>query len=172
MWQDFKKFLARGNVIDMAVGIVIGASFGAIARSLVDDVLMPPLGLLLGNVDFSDLYVMLRAGPELPPPYATLAEAREAGAVVVAYGLFINSVIAFLLVAAAMFLLVRFIIRLQEQFVNEREQIKDKANTKECPYCFSTIDIKATRCSHCTSQLPAAEERAGVAEGASRPSGL
>jgi large conductance mechanosensitive channel len=169
MWQDFKKFLARGNVIDMAVGIVIGASFGAIARSLVDDVLMPPLGLLLGNVDFSDLYIMLRAGPELPPPYATLAEAREAGAVVVAYGLFINSVIAFLLVAAAMFLLVRSIVRLQEQFVNEREQIKAKANTKECPYCFSSIDIKATRCSHCTSELTAAPEAVAAGETPSRP---
>jgi large conductance mechanosensitive channel len=157
MWQDFKKFLARGNVMDMAVGIVIGAAFTAIARSLVDDVLMPPLGLLLGNVDFSDLYILLRAGTETAPPYTTLAEAREAGAVVIAYGLFVNAVIAFLLVAAAMFLLIRFVVRLQEQFVRESDEIKPKAETKECPYCFSIIDIKATRCSHCTSELPATE---------------
>jgi large conductance mechanosensitive channel len=156
MWQDFKKFLARGNVMDMAVGIVIGAAFTAIARSLVDDILMPPLGLVLGNVDFSELYILLRAGAEIPPPYTTLAEAREAGAIVIAYGLFINSVIAFLLVAAAMFLLIRFFVRIQEQFVRESEEIKPKASTKECPYCFSTIDIKASRCSHCTSELAAA----------------
>jgi large conductance mechanosensitive channel len=153
MWQDFKKFLARGNVMDMAVGIVIGAAFTAIARSLVDDILMPPLGLLLGNVDFSELYILLRAGAEIPPPYTTLAEAREAGAIVIAYGLFINSVIAFILVAAAMFLLIRSVVRIQEQFVKEADEVKPRADTKECPYCFSTIDIKATRCSHCTSEL-------------------
>lgn len=154
MFEDFKKFIIRGNVVDMAVGIVIGAAFSAIARSLVDDVLMPPVGLLLGNVDFANLYVLLREGAAAAAPYASLIEAREAGAVVIAYGQFINTIISFLIVALAMFFVIRSIVRLQERFAREGAEKPAPAPTeKECPYCFSNISVKASRCPHCTSQL-------------------
>ncbi len=149
MLKDFKEFAMRGNVVDMAVGIIIGASFGSIVKSLVDDVIMPPIGLLLGNVDFSNLYVVLQDGITAAAPYASLAEAKKAGAVTVNYGLFANSVISFLIVAFAVFLLVRAVNRLK------REEPVAEATTKECPHCASTIPIKATRCPHCTSELSA-----------------
>ena len=150
MLKEFKEFVLRGNVVDMAVGIIIGAAFSTIAKSLVDDVIMPPVGLLLGGVDFSNLFVLLRAGSS-PGPYASLADARVAGAVTINYGVFINSVISFLIVALVMFLLVRGINRLKR----EEETPSAEPTTKECPYCLSTIPIKATRCAYCTSELPA-----------------
>lgn len=149
MWQEFKKFAMRGNVIDMAVGIIMGTAFGAIIKALVDGVIMPPLGLLLGNVDFANLFVQLKAG-DPAGPYASLAEAQAAGAVTISYGLFINTVVSFLIVALVMFLLVRGINRLK------KEEEAAPATTRDCPYCLSTIPIQATRCAHCTSELPPA----------------
>jgi len=147
MLKEFKAFAMRGNVVDMAVGIIIGAAFGAIVKSLVDDVIMPPIGMLLGNVDFSNLYVVLKEGVAAAAPYASLADAKKAGAVTVNYGIFINSIISFLIVAFAVFLLIKNINRLQ------KEEAPAAPDTKECPFCASTIALKATRCPHCTSEL-------------------
>ena len=149
--KEFKEFAVKGNVVDMAVGIIIGAAFGSIVKSLVADVIMPPIGLLLGNVDFSELFVTLQEGAEAAGPYATLAAAKEAGAVTVNYGVFINEIITFLIVALAVFFLVRGINRLRRE--KEAEPAPAEPTTKECPYCFSAIAIKATRCPACTSQL-------------------
>jgi large conductance mechanosensitive channel len=151
MMKEFKDFAMRGNVIDMAVGIVIGAAFGTIVKSLVADVIMPPIGLLLGNVDFSNLFVVLKQGATAGP-YLTMADANTAGAVTLNYGAFINTVISFLIVAFAIFILIRNINRLKKK----EEAPAPAATTKECSFCFSTIPIKATRCPHCTSELKAA----------------
>ena len=149
MLKEFKEFVLRGNVVDMAVGIIIGAAFGTIVKSLVDDVIMPPIGLLLGGVDFTNFFVLLRAG-STAAPYASLADAKAAGAVTINYGVFINTVISFLIVAFVVFLLIRSINRLRR----EEEAPPAEPTTKECPFCLSTIPIKATRCAHCTSELP------------------
>jgi large conductance mechanosensitive channel len=151
MFKEFKDFAMRGNVVDMAVGIIIGAAFGLIVKSLVADIIMPPIGLLLGNVDFSDLFVVLKEGAAASP-YLTLADAQKAGAVTLNYGLFINTVINFLIVAFAIFLLIRGINRLKR----EKEAPAAEPTTKACAFCFSTIPIKATRCPFCTSELQAA----------------
>lgn len=145
MFKEFKKFAMRGNVIDMAVGIVIGAAFGAIVKSLVDDIIMPPFGLLLSKVDFSNLFVVLKHGTPAGP-YSSLAEAQAAGAISINYGVFIMSVVSFLIIAFAIFLIVRGINKLKRP---QPVEIK----TKECPYCFSTIPVKAIRCPYCTSKL-------------------
>ena len=147
MLKEFKEFAMRGNVIDLAVGIIIGGAFGTIVKSLVDDVIMPPIGLALGNVDFADLFMLLKAGAKSPPPYATLAEAQAAGAVTVNYGIFVNAVITFLIVAFAVFLLVRAANRLEPQ------DAPAAPTTKECPYCRMAVPVGATRCPHCTSEL-------------------
>jgi large conductance mechanosensitive channel len=151
MLKEFKEFAMRGNVLDMAVGIIIGAAFGAIVTSFVQDVIMPPIGLLLGNVDFSNFFVVLKEG-KVAGPYASLAAAKTAGAVSLNLGLFINTIINFLIVAFAIFLMIRTINKLK------REQVAPPAapTTKDCPYCFSTIPIKAVRCPNCTSELKAA----------------
>ncbi len=151
MLDEFKKFAMRGNVVDMAVGIIIGAAFGVIISSLVADVLMPPIGMLLGKVDFSNLFIVLKAGAT-PGPYASLAEAEKAGAVSINYGVFVNTVVKFLITAFAVFLLVRAINRLRER----EEAAPPPPTTKECPYCLSVVPIKATRCPHCTSELSTA----------------
>jgi large conductance mechanosensitive channel len=148
MLKEFKEFAMRGNVVDMAVGIIIGGAFGTIVKSLVSDVIMPPIGLLLGGVDFSDLFVTLKDGSSAGP-YATLASAQEAGAVVISYGVFINAVISFLIVAFAVFLLIRTINQLRR----DEEEAPAEPTTKECGQCYSTISIKATRCPHCTSEI-------------------
>lgn len=148
MFKEFKEFAMRGNVVDMAVGIIIGAAFGTIVKSLVSDVIMPPIGLLLGNVDFSNLFITLKDGTAAGP-YATLADAQAASAVTINYGLFINTVISFLIVSFCVFLLVRGM----NQLKREEETVATEPTTKECPYCFSTILIKATRCPSCTSQM-------------------
>ena len=150
MFKEFKEFALRGNVVDMAVGIVIGSAFGAISKSLVNDVLMPPLGLLVGGVDFSELFWVLQGG-EPGRPYATLAEAQAAGAVTLNYGLFINTVLSFLIVTLAVFLLIRAINRLRRQEVEE--QGPTAPVIKDCPYCTTAIPVAARRCPHCTSQL-------------------
>jgi large conductance mechanosensitive channel len=137
----------RGNVVDMAVGIIVGGAFGTIAKSLVNDVLMPPIGLLVGGVDFSDFFIVLKKG--VPPgSYESLGQAQAAGAVTLNYGLFVNSVITFLIVAFAVFLLVKSINRLRRE-----EDEKPEAATKDCAYCFSVIPARATRCPKCTSDL-------------------
>jgi large conductance mechanosensitive channel len=146
--KEFKEFAMRGNVVDMAVGIIIGGAFGTIVKSLVSDVLMPPIGLLIGGVDFSDLFLTLRDGATAGP-YATLEMAQKAGAVTISYGLFINAVISFLIVAFAVFLLIKALNKLQR----EKAEPAAEPTTKECPHCFSTISIKATRCPQCTSEL-------------------
>jgi large conductance mechanosensitive channel len=150
MLKEFKAFAMRGNVVDMAVGIIIGASFGAIVKSLVDDVIMPPIGMLLGNVDFSDLFVVLREGTS-PGPYLTVAAAKEVGAVTLNYGLFVNALVSFIIVAFAVFMLVRTLNRLKRE--DEVAPKKEEAVVKDCPRCFTTISIKATRCPNCTSDL-------------------
>jgi len=148
MLKEFKEFAMRGNVVDMAVGIIIGAAFGTIVKSLVSDIIMPPIGLLLGNVDFSNLFVVLKQGATAGP-YASLTDAQAAGAVSINYGAFVNTVISFLIVAFAVFLVIRSINRLKRQ----EEEPAAEPTTRSCPYCQSTIPIKATRCPFCTSEL-------------------
>jgi len=142
--QEFRAFAARGNVIDLAVGVIIGAAFGKIVSSLVKDVVMPPIGVLLGGVDFSNYFINLSG-----THYDTLADATKAGAATINYGIFLNTCIEFLIVAFAIFVMVRAINRLQTQ------PAPATPTTKDCPYCLSQIPIKATKCAHCTSDLPA-----------------
>ena len=151
MLKEFKEFVMRGNMLDMAIGIVIGAAFGTIINSLVNDVIMPPIGLLLGNVDFSNLLLVLKEG-EIAGPYGTLGDAQAAGAVTINYGLFINTVISFLIIALVVFLIIRSINRMQKA----EEEIPEAPSTKECPHCKSEIDIDALRCAFCTSHLEGA----------------
>ena len=144
MFKEFKEFALRGSVVDLAVGIVIGAAFGKIVTSFVGDILMPPIGLLLGKTDFSGLFINLS-----DKPVKTLAEAKAAGAATINYGLFINSVIDFIIIAFAIFLVVRTMNRLSRP----KEAPAAEPTTKECPYCLSVIPVGATRCPHCTAQL-------------------
>ena len=148
MLKEFKEFAIKGNVVDMAVGIVIGAAFGTIVKSFVSDILMPPIGLLLGNVDFSNLFIILKSGSQAGP-FTTIADAQAAGAVTLNYGLFINTVISFIIVAFAVFMVVKSINRMKR----EEEALPEEPTTKDCPYCVSTIAITATRCPNCTSEL-------------------
>jgi large conductance mechanosensitive channel len=142
MWKAFKEFMMRGNVLDMAVGIIIGAAFGKIVASFVEDVLMPPIGRLIGKADFSNMFLSLSG-----QHYDTLAAAKAAGAPTINYGVFVNTVINFLIVAFAVFLVIRQVNRLK------RQPTPAAPATKECPFCFSGIALKATRCAHCTSEL-------------------
>ncbi len=147
MLKEFKEFAVKGNAVDMAVGIIIGAAFGAIVQSIVADIIMPPLGLLIGKVDFSNLFVLLSEG--IPTgPYSSLANAQTAGAVTINYGNFINIFIRFLIVSFVVFLLVKNINRLKKQ-----EKAAVEPDSKECPFCFSKIAVKATRCPNCTSEI-------------------
>jgi large conductance mechanosensitive channel len=149
--KDFKAFIMRGSVVDLAVGIVIGVAFGAIVNSLVKDVIMPPIGLALGKVDFANLFVVLQQGAEAGP-YPSLAAAQAAGAISINYGVFINTIVSFIILAAVVFFLV---VRPIAQ-MHARQKAAEAApapNTKECPYCYTTISIKATRCPNCTSEL-------------------
>jgi large conductance mechanosensitive channel len=145
--KEFKAFIMRGNVLDLAVAFIMGGAFGTIVKSLVDDIIMPPIGLALGNVDFSDLFVMLKEGTKAPAPYSSLAEAQAAGAVTMNYGVFINSIISFLIVALAVFLLVRAANRMKPA------EAAAAPSTKDCPYCRMAIPVGATRCPQCTSEL-------------------
>jgi large conductance mechanosensitive channel len=147
MWKEFREFALRGNVVDMGVGIIIGAAFGTIVKSLVNDVVMPPIGLLLGGVDFADFFVLLKEGAP-GAPYASLADAQAAGAVTINYGVFFNAVISFLVITLVMFFLIRVVNRMRRE-----EEAPAEPTTKKCPFCLSTIPIKATRCAFCTSQL-------------------
>lgn len=150
MLKEFKEFAMRGNVVDMAVGIIIGAAFGTIVKSLVADVIMPPIGLLMGGVDFADLFIVLKEGAEAAAPYATLADAKAAGAVTINYGAFANTVISFLIVAFAVFMLIKGINSAKRE---EEAAPPAEPTEKDCPHCFSKIPIQATRCPHCTSEL-------------------
>jgi large conductance mechanosensitive channel len=151
MLKEFKEFAVKGNVMDMAVGIIIGAAFGAIAQSLVQDVIMPPIGLLLSNVDFNDLFILLKEGT-VPQPYISLTAAQEAGAVTINYGRFINTIISFLVVAFAVFLLIRYANRLRRPDTN----VSLPPSMRKCAYCMSDIPVQAVRCPFCTSDLKAA----------------
>jgi large conductance mechanosensitive channel len=147
MFKDFKVFIMRGNVLDMAIGIIIGGAFGTIVKSLVDDVLMPPIGMLLGNVDFTDRFILLKHGTTALPPGASLEQAKAAGAVTLNYGMFINAVIAFLIIAFCVYLVVRAANKLQgpaEAAV---------PTTKDCPYCATAIPLAAKKCPNCTTAL-------------------
>lgn len=152
MLKDFREFAMRGNVVDLAVGVIIGGAFGKIVDSLVKDVIMPPIGLLLGNVDFSNLFVVLKQGVKAAGPYETLKAAQDAGAVTLNLGLFFNVVISFVIVAFSVFILVRTLNRLRRE---EAPAAEAEPTTKDCPYCYTAIPLKATRCPHCTSQLEA-----------------
>ena len=149
MWQEFKAFVMRGNVIDLAVGVIIGAAFGTVVKSLVDDVIMPPIGLAMGGVDFSDKYVLLKEGTTAAGPYPTIAAAKAAGAVTLNYGAFVNNVITFFIVAIAVFILVRAVNRMY------RKPAEPTPDTVPCPFCTMTVARAATRCPNCTSQLGA-----------------
>jgi len=144
MLKEFKKFALRGNVVDLAVGVIIGGAFGKIVSSLVNDIIMPPIGLLLGNVDFSNLFITLSGGS-----FATLAQAEEAGAVTLNIGLFLNAIVDFLIVAFVIFLLIRQMNKLQKDEETEPEAPK----TKDCPFCLTVVPEAATRCPACTSEL-------------------
>ena len=150
MLKEFKAFAMRGNVLDLAVGIIIGGAFGTIVKSLVDDVIMPPIGLLLGDVDFSNIFLVLKRGTDAAPPYTTLADAKAAGAVTLNLGLFVNAIVSFLIVAFAVFLVVRAANRMKPQ------EAAAAPSTRDCPYCRMAMPIGATRCPHCTSTVSAA----------------
>ena len=156
MLNDFKTFIMRGNVVDLAVGVIIGAAFGAITKSLVDDVIMPPIGLLLGGIDFSNMFAVLREGAT-PGPYATLEAAKEAGAVTVNYGLFITSVVTFLIVAFAVYLLVKAVNRLHRPArrapATRPRPAEAPVSTKDCPECAMAIPLAARKCPHCTTVI-------------------
>ncbi len=152
MWKDFKAFIMRGNVVDLAVGVIIGAAFGAIVKSLVDDIIMPPIGLATGGLDFSNKFILLKEGAKAAGPYASLADAKGAGAVTLNYGVFVNNIITFLIIAAAVFLLVRMISKLHMEQVAMAPP-PSVPTTKACPYCATQIPIPAKRCPNCTSQL-------------------
>ncbi|MBC7316410.1 MAG: large conductance mechanosensitive channel protein MscL [Chloroflexi bacterium] len=150
LWREFKDFAVNGNVIELAIGLVLGQAFTKVVNSLVTDIILPPIGWLVGNVDFSDLYILLKAGASAPP-YASLQAAKEAGAITLNIGLLLNSIINFVIIAWALFWVVRGIGRLR----TPKPAPAPAPTTKECPYCFSSIPIKATRCPYCTSHLEA-----------------
>lgn len=158
--EEFKKFALRGNVVDLAIGFTVGAAFSTVAKSLVEDVIMPPIGLVLGRADFSDLFLLLKAGEEQTSPYATLADAQAAGAVTINYGVFINNALALLVVALAMFIIIRLVNRADEALEDEFGTVDEapadaEPSTKKCAYCRSAIPYRATRCPNCTSHLSA-----------------
>jgi large conductance mechanosensitive channel len=155
MWKDFKAFIMRGNVVDLAVGVIIGAAFGSIVKSLVDDVVMPPIGMLTGGLDFSNKFLVLKGGKDGLTDYNTVAAAHTAGATTLNYGVFINNVITFLIIAFCVFLLVRAVAKLHLEATTLAPPAPPPS-TKPCPYCATQIPIPATRCPNCTSQLAGA----------------
>ena len=148
MLKEFKEFAMKGNVVDMAVGLVVGAAFATIVKSLVADVIMPPIGLLLGGVDFSNLFAVIREG-SAAGPFSTLADAQKAGAVTINYGLFVNTIISFLIIAFAIFMVITGLSNLKKK----EEAAPAEPTVKDCSHCYTSIPIKATRCPHCTSEL-------------------
>lgn len=155
MINEFKKFVMRGNFVDLAIGFTVGAAFTTVAKSIVNDLVMPPIGLLIGEVEFKDMFLVLRAG-EPEGPYKTLSAAQEAGAVTLNYGVFLNNVIALLLVGFAMFLIVRLVNRLDsamDEALDEEAPPAEEPSHKKCPYCRDQIAYRAVRCPQCTSRL-------------------
>lgn len=150
MLKDFKAFIMRGSVVDLAVGVIVGAAFGAIVKSLVDDIIMPPIGVITGGIDFANKFLVLKNGAKAAAPYASLADAKAAGAVTVNYGVFINQTVTFLIVASCIFVVVRLLARLQNPALTA---VPAAPVTKGCPFCAMQIPMPATRCPHCTSQL-------------------
>jgi len=148
MLKEFRDFALRGNVVDLAVGIIIGAAFGKIVSSLVEDIIMPPLGVALGKVDFANLFISLTGRH-----FDSVAQAKAAGAATLNYGIFINNIVNFVIVAFAVFLLIRWINHMTTKFAATKEQAPPSPETKDCPYCISSIPLKASRCPHCTSEL-------------------
>lgn len=154
MIKEFKKFIMRGNLVDLAIGFTVGAAFTTVAKSLVNDIIMPPVGLVTGGADFADHFVVLKEGSEKAAPYTTLADAQSAGAVTLNYGAFLNNVLALLLVALAMFLIIRMINKIHDQMTEDEPAVPNsQATEKKCKYCKSVINFKAVRCAHCTSEL-------------------
>jgi large conductance mechanosensitive channel len=147
MLKGFRDFVMRGNVLDLAVAVIIGAAFTKIVNSMVEDIIMPPIGLLLGKVDFTNLFVVLRDGTKAGPPYTTLAEAKAAGAVTMNYGMFLSNIVTFLIVALVVYLMIRSVTRLGPKKADA------PATTKDCPYCLSKIPLKANKCAFCTADL-------------------
>lgn len=153
--KEFRDFAVKGNAIDMAVGIIIGAAFGTIVDTLVKNIIMPPIGLLLGGVDFSNLFITLQDGVDKAGPYLSLEAAQAAGAVTIDYGLFINTLISFTIIAFSVFMMVKAINKAKESAKKEEEAAaaEEAATTKECPRCFSAVHLSASRCPHCTSDI-------------------
>jgi len=157
--KEFKTFIMRGNLVDLAIGFTVGAAFTTVAKSLVSDVIMPPIGLAIGRVDFKDLFLVLRVGTVKPPPYTTIVDAQAAGAVTLNYGVFINNVIALIIVAIAMFLVIRAVNRVDAMLDREADdpatppRTPEEPENKKCPFCRSTIAYRAVRCPQCTSRL-------------------
>ena len=147
MFKGFREFVMRGNVLDLAVAVIIGAAFTKVVNSMVDDIIMPPLGLVLGKVDFSNLFVTLKEGAKAAGPYATLADAKAAGAVTLNYGLFVTTIVTFVIVAFVVFMLVKSVQRLGPK------KAEAPSTTKECPYCLSKIPLNAKKCAYCTADL-------------------
>jgi large conductance mechanosensitive channel len=155
MLKEFKDFAVKGNVVDLAVGVIVGGAFGKIVDSLVKDVIMPPIGLLLGNVDFTNLFMVLKQGSKAAGPYETLKAAQDAGAVTINFGVFINLVVSFMIVAFSVFLLVRTLNKLKR---DEAPAEAPAPATKDCPFCYSAIHLQATRCPCCTADLASSAE--------------
>ncbi|MDY6872377.1 MAG: large conductance mechanosensitive channel protein MscL [Chloroflexota bacterium] len=151
--KDFRDFIMRGNVIDLAIGIIIGSAFSSVVNSIVNNLLMPPLGLLIGNVDFADLFIVLRQGQGVLPPGATLQMAQDSGAVTLNYGQFVTDLISFLLLAIGVFLIIKGINALENGFKKAEAEKETVPTEKDCPHCYKAIPIEATRCPFCTSQL-------------------
>lgn len=161
LFKDFQEFITRGNVIDLAIGIIIGSAFSSVVNSVVNNLLMPPLGLLIGNVDFQNLFIVLKQGQSALPAGATLQMAQDAGAVTLNYGQFVTDLISFLLLALGVFLIVKGISALREKLEGSKEEEKSAPTEKDCPFCYKSIPIEATRCPFCTSHL---ENTAGTHE--------
>ncbi len=151
--EEFRKFIMRGNVLDMAVGIIIGSSFTSIVNSFVQDILMPPIGLLLSGIDFSDIFIVIKKGVENAGPYNSIEAAKNAGAIVISVGVFLNTIISFLITAMSIFIIIKILNKMQEKII-QKDEDKDKSKTnKICPYCCSSININAVKCPNCTSDL-------------------
>lgn len=173
MLSEFKKFVLRGNFVDLAIGFTVGAAFTTVAKSIVNDLIMPPIGLLIGEVEFEDMFLILRAG-EPEGPYLTLAAAQEAGAVTLNYGVFLNNVIALVLVGIAMFLIVRLVNRLDSAMDKELDKEPpppEEPSHKKCPYCRQQIAYRAVRCPECTSRLEGFESTAERTAGPTNAAG-
>ncbi|RJR28132.1 large conductance mechanosensitive channel protein MscL [Candidatus Microgenomates bacterium] len=153
MLKEFKKFVLRGSLIDLAIGFTVGAAFSTVAKSLVNDIIMPPVSFFLGGTSLENSYLLLKSGDPVPP-YQTLADAQSAGAVTLNFGAFLNNVLALFLVALAMFIIIKAVNKFEEELGTGKSKSKEKPANKKCKYCFSTIDYRATRCPSCTSNLP------------------